>query len=82
VLDFTTASGEADMCVIIFVAKKLDPLWVQGLAPGTGREESLKLTKTPIGVSAILKDQYEHSMVYVFPASVVFPTLVLLPLSY
>ncbi len=33
VLGFTTASGNAVMCCIIFAAKELDPLWVQGLDP-------------------------------------------------
>jgi hypothetical protein len=31
VLGFTTASGKAVMYSIIFAAKELDPLWVQGL---------------------------------------------------
>jgi len=35
VLGFTTASGEAVMCAIIFAAKEMDPLWVQGLDPFT-----------------------------------------------
>jgi hypothetical protein len=33
VLGFTTASGDAVMCCVIFAAKELDPLWVQGLDP-------------------------------------------------
>jgi hypothetical protein len=33
VLGFTTALGNAVMCCIIFAAKELDPLWVQGLDP-------------------------------------------------
>jgi hypothetical protein len=32
-LGYTTASGEAVMCSIIFAAKELDPLWIQGLDP-------------------------------------------------
>jgi hypothetical protein len=37
-LGFMAASGEAVMCAIIFVAKELDPLWVQGLDPFTDWE--------------------------------------------
>ncbi len=37
VLGFTTASGEAVMCCIIFAASQLDSLWVQGSVHNLGR---------------------------------------------
>lgn len=45
VLGFTTASGEAVMCAIVFAAQELDPGWVLGLdpfAPWVGEENDVK----------------------------------------
>jgi hypothetical protein len=33
ILGFTTAFGGAVMCRIIFAAKEVDSLWIQGLGP-------------------------------------------------
>jgi hypothetical protein len=45
-LGFTTDSGEAVMCNIIFAASQLDSLWVQGLDPfATWEEEEFEMEK-------------------------------------